>query len=313
MERNHFSRLPRLGHDEAVVCYLLLECLEDLLMLGLKRIIERIRKLLDEDTHQSVTYAALETRLALEKVCYDRLRQRHDYISHEQLKKWQPGGVMNQLIADVDAHVTQTLTLQIGSSASSGVKPEDDEYVEVGTEIGFDVKQIVKMWNALGRLALHVKLPEHRDDHIPDYGDREKIKAKVEEVVAELQRLSKSTMVFSGLGETVSFECECREKNKRRAKLLKEGQTVYCFNPNCDWSYLVRKQGDEFVFEPEGRSLKWVGCGKDHYIPLRWLRRISIDGLASVTCLTCDHKNLLQWRLHQVRRADDGCVEKIDA
>jgi hypothetical protein len=110
-------------------------------MLGLKPIIERIRKLLDEGTPQSVTYAALEARLALEKVCYDRLRQRHDYISHEQLKKWQPGGVMNQLITDVDAHATQTLTLQIGSPVSAGVKPEDDEYVEIGTEIGFDVKQ----------------------------------------------------------------------------------------------------------------------------------------------------------------------------
>lgn len=282
-------------------------------MLDLKPIIERIRKLLDEGTAQSATYAALEARLALEKVCYDRLRQRHDYISHEQLKKWQPGGVMNQLITDVDAHATQTLTLQIGSPVSAGVKPEHDEYVEVGTEIGFDVKQIVKMWNALGSLALHVKLPEHKDDHISDYGDREKIQAKVEQVAAELERLSKTTMVFSGLGETVSFDCDCGEKNKRRAKLLKVGQTVYCFNPNCDWSYLVRKQGEEFVFEAESRDIKCVGCGKEHHIPLRWLRRVPIDSIASVTCLNCDYKNLLQWRLHQVRRADDGCVEKIDA
>lgn len=47
-------------------------------MINLDPVIERIDALLDEDTDQSVTYAALEARLALERVCYDRLRQRHD-------------------------------------------------------------------------------------------------------------------------------------------------------------------------------------------------------------------------------------------
>lgn len=50
-------------------------------MIYLPPLIDRIKALLAEGTDSSVTYAALEARLALEKVCYDRLRQRHDYIS----------------------------------------------------------------------------------------------------------------------------------------------------------------------------------------------------------------------------------------
>ena len=125
-------------------------------MINLDPVIERIDALLDEDTDQSVTYAALEARLALERVCYDRLRQRHDYISHEQLRRWQPGAVVNVLIKEVDEHLGKTLTLSISKSpVGPGVKLEDEEYVEVGTEIGFNPKKIAKLWNALAKLALH--------------------------------------------------------------------------------------------------------------------------------------------------------------
>lgn len=48
-------------------------------MIQLQPIIDRNKALLEQDTEASITYAALECRLALEKVVYDRLRQRHAY------------------------------------------------------------------------------------------------------------------------------------------------------------------------------------------------------------------------------------------
>lgn len=185
----------RAGDSEACWCQVVV-------MIQLQPVIDRIKVLLADDTEQSVTYAALEARLALEKVCYDRLRQRHDYISHDQLRRWQPGAIINTLMKEVDEHVGQTLTISIGKSpAEAGVKPEDDEYVPIGTEVGFDAKRIAKMWNALAKLALHVRLPEHKDDHIADYGDKARTRAKVEEVLSELERLAKGTMTFSGMGD----------------------------------------------------------------------------------------------------------------
>jgi hypothetical protein len=57
-------------------------------MIDLRRIIPTIEKLLAEETPQSITYAALECRLAIEKVCYERLKVVHDYIAHEDLRGW---------------------------------------------------------------------------------------------------------------------------------------------------------------------------------------------------------------------------------
>ncbi|MDP3369236.1 MAG: hypothetical protein Q8M32_05240, partial [Brevundimonas sp.] len=170
-------------------------------MIDLKRPIERIRALLNENTDASVTYAALEARLTLEMVCYDRLRQCHDYISHNDLKRWQPNLVMNILINEVDEHAAETRTISMGSEpAREGVELKDEDFVEIGTVVGFDPKLIGRMWNALAGLALHVRLPRHKKDQISNYGDRDQIAAKVNEVLAELERLSTSTMTFSGFG-----------------------------------------------------------------------------------------------------------------
>ena len=271
-------------------------------MLNLRPTIDRINALLFEDTDASVTYAALEARLALEKVCYDRLRQRHDYISHAQLTKWQPSAVVNTLIQDVDEHVTQTMILSMGKSpAVEGVKPEDDDYVEIGTEIGFDPKVIAKMWNAIAKLALHVRVHTNRNDHIQQYGDKAKTRSKVEEIVAELEHLAKGTMTLSGIGEEVSFVCSCGEKNKRRAKLLRNGQHVHCINPDCKITWKAVADGNGFGFESVTVPVNCEQCKSANDMPWRYFIDMKHGELGSFSCHTCKHKNYVQWRLTQVR------------
>ncbi|KPL67692.1 hypothetical protein SZ64_05905 [Erythrobacter sp. SG61-1L] len=272
-------------------------------MINLRSIIDRINALLAEDTEASVTYAALEARLAIEKVVYDRLRQRHDYISHDQLKRWQPGAVVNTLLEEVDANVTLTSKLSMAKTpVKEGVRPEDEEYVELGTEIGFNPKRITKMWNALARLALHVRLPEHRDDHISAYGDKAQIRAKVAEVVEELERLAKGTIVTSGYGPEVSFECDCGETNKRRAELLRDGQHVHCINPECEETWkAIKKDGDDIEFERVTIPIECAGCKVRLDIPWRWLITMKPDQMANIGCHACGHRNHVKWQLAQAK------------
>lgn len=272
-------------------------------MINLDPVIERIGTLLDEDTDQSVTYAALEARLALERVCYDRLRQRHDYISQEQLRRWQPGAVVNTLIKEVDEHLGETLTLSTSKSpVEHDENLEDLDYVVVGTEIGFKPRRISELWNALAKLALHAHLPEHRNDAIPAYGDRARIREKVEEVQSELRRLAKGTMTFSGLGEEVKFECSCGELNKRRAGLLREGQHVLCLNPDCKQTWKVSREDDGFGFEQVTVPVDCEACRATNHMPWRFFLDMRHDQVGSFSCHCCRHKNYVQWRLMQVRR-----------
>lgn len=284
-------------------------------MIDLNPIIERIQALLDEDADQSVTYAALEARMALEKVCYDRLRQRHDYISHAQLKRWQPGGVVKTLMEQVDPQVTNTRTLKISKQPhQDGVEPEDHDFVEIGTEVGFNAKKISKLWQALAKQALHVRLPEHKDDHIPDYGDKVAIRQKVEQVVEELQRLAGTTMTFSGIGEEVKFDCDCGTLNRRRAELLKVGQSVYCINPECLASWKVEKDGDHFRFAPEALFVDCIHCPHKNRFHLRDVMSMEKNEIGRFLCDKCRGENGMRWQLFQARFPDrdkqmDGTVE----
>lgn len=274
-------------------------------MIDLSPIIERIQSLLDEDTDQSVTYAALEARMALEKVCYDRLRQRHDYIAHAQLKRWQPGGVVKTLMEQVDPHVTSTRTLKMSRKPNQeGIEPEDDDFVEIGTEVGFNARKIAGMWQALSNLALHVRLPEHKNDHIPRYGEKGAIQHKVKQVVEELQRLASTTMTFSGIGKEVKFDCDCGTLNKRRADLLTVGQTVYCINPKCLASWKVEKEGDDFWFAPEELFVDCIHCPHKNRFHPRNVMNMQKNEVASFNCSKCGGKNWMRWKLCQATFPD---------
>ena len=71
-------------------------------MLNLDPAISKIEELLKENSEARIIYAALECRLAIERICYERLRLAHDYISHDDLKKWQPRDIVKILIQAVE-------------------------------------------------------------------------------------------------------------------------------------------------------------------------------------------------------------------
>lgn len=131
-------------------------------MLWLKPYTEKIQRLVDTGTPESLTYSALEARLAIERVWYERLRVAHDYISHADLKRWQPGHVVTTLMREVDPGIAESFSFPISTTTA---KDDEDcsienfskyEYVEVGKQVGFDSAKLGKLWNALSSF-LHIR------------------------------------------------------------------------------------------------------------------------------------------------------------
>jgi hypothetical protein len=172
-------------------------------MLDLNPVISKIEELLKEDTEASITYAALECRLAIERICYERLRLAHDYISHDDIKKWQPRDIVRILIKEVDSRVAETFTISISTSPrpKGAAEPTLEEYqamefVPIGTQVGFNPDKLGSLWNALAKLALHISLPLSKEDTVPHYGSREKSRKRFPK---HLQRSSALTRVRSSL------------------------------------------------------------------------------------------------------------------
>lgn len=266
----------------------------------------QIEELLKQRTPQSLTYAALRCRMALELACYHRLRTAHDYISAADLRRWQPREVVNSLIQDVDPRIASGFTFSISKAplADPAKEPtqsdyEKFEYVEVGRQAGFDVRRLGKIWNSLGSF-LHVSVPASSKAELRTFGKVENIQRKVEEALAMLKELERGTIVAGGFGETVTFECNCGSKNKRRAGLLKHGQIVSCINPKCVERWTVCIDGHDCNFKRRTLSVT-CKCGETTHIPELVLHRLERNQQCRFICETCSTENFVVWKLMHAR------------
>ena len=138
-------------------------------MLDFTRRIQIISDLIDQGTSQSLSYAALECRLTIEYLCYERLQIALDLVSSADLKGWQPGKVMKSVSELVTTEVADSFTLSI---AKEGISTSDvplnlEEfqkltYHSIGTQSAINMKKIVSLWNALANSALHVQVPKEK-------------------------------------------------------------------------------------------------------------------------------------------------------
>jgi hypothetical protein len=271
-------------------------------LIEIKSIIATIEALLAQGTPQAITYAALECRLAIEKICYDRLTIAHEYISHDDLRRWQPQQVVQTLVAEVDGNIASTYTVSMSREPANqsgqqltAEELKDLEWVKIGTQVGFDPKLLGRLWNSLSNLALHVRLPKTKDEFIPAYGDAGEIRRKVEETVAELKRVASGTLLSSGFGEEVFFNCDCGRLIKRRSKLLRNGQTINCVGVDCDQSYTVAIDGADIKFEPRFHDVDCV-CGRQHRVPRRMLDKLEVDRAVNLEC-ECGEHYQIAWKL----------------
>lgn len=262
---------------------------------------KKIRSLVSAGGLENLTYAALEARLAIESVCYDRLRIAHDYISNDELKGWQPARVVQSLLADVDEHIASGYTLSI-SKTSTINKPhdspehfEDYEYIPIGVQVGFDAKLLGRLWNALGNF-LHVRLPVSKNDAVQRYADEEAIITKIEEVLAELDRLASGTLIGSGFGQETRFTCECGTTNRRRSASLKSGKKISCINSSCKERWIVETKDDEILFQRETIRVNCFNCGKPHPFAAHEIMRMEVDHEWRLNC-QCGELNRVRWRL----------------
>lgn len=279
-------------------------------MLWLKEHTARIERLVDEGTAESLTSAALQCRLAIEMVCYERLRNAHDYISADDLRRWQPSYVINQLIEEVDPHVASSFTMSVSKSPSKSGGPaptqaeyEAEEFVEIGRQVGFDAKKLGKLWNGLGNF-LHVRMPRSRDDDIQFFGDPSDVRRKVAEALVTLRELEAGTLISSGLGERVSFPCACGTSNARRAGLLKEGQVVNCLNPDCDERWTVQIEDGEHEFHRRQMAVTCTGCGMEGFFPEKQLHALPRNEVMRFDCSECGVSNFVMWKLMHLKRAE---------
>ncbi|OWK30193.1 hypothetical protein [Sphingomonas dokdonensis] len=279
-------------------------------MIDLHDTIDTIKRHLAEGSNRSLTYAALECRLAIERICYDRLARAHDYISHEEVRSWRPHHVIKLIEEDVDPHVASTYTFSISTQpALEGEDLTKKDYVTVGTQQGFDGARLAKLWNALSNTALHVSLPKSSGVSVTQFGSASAIRAKVEQALGELERIATGTMTSNGFGPGVSFTCECGQLVKRRSDQLSAGKVIHCINPACNESYKVKVEDDRINFDVRAVHVTCM-CGEERRFPKAPLEKLRVNEIGRSHC-SCGAEIIFCWKLFSAIHNPDAAKSDL--
>lgn len=271
-------------------------------MIDLQDAIASIKGHLADGSARALTYAALECRLSIERICYDRLAKAHDYLAHEEVRRWQPNHVIRLIEEDVDPDVASTYTISVSREPVEGDQDLTNlDYVPIGTQQGFNGGHLAKLWNGLSKVALHIALPKSSADAVGQFGIPDAIRAKVEQCLVELERIATGNLTSTGFGPEASFTCECGTLNKRKSEHLHEGKVVHCVNPKCPHSFEVEPDGKDFTFSPRTVEVA-CPCGKTHLFAKAPLERMRKGEIGTFVC-DCGDETIFQWRLYHAARS----------
>jgi hypothetical protein len=274
-------------------------------MIDINKRIATIEQLVSEGTVQALTYAALECRLTIEHICYDRLLISHAYISHEDLKTWTPAKVVQQISEEANELVDTGFKISVSTRPlSENCEPKSQadfeamDYLQIGEQIGFRTRTLNSLWNGLSNVALHITVPS--EGIISPYGDLNKIREKILEAIVEFKRLSKGNLIGTSLEDEIKFEClECGCFIKRKVGLLKDGQVIACFNQKCDESYTITLTDGEVEFSPRKFEIICRHCKKKTIFPAKKAEVLKYGSTLEVICSCCSAPTIV--KLHIVQ------------
>lgn len=229
-------------------------------------------------------YAALELRLAIEKHVYEKLAyfaKRHgEKVLYE---KWQPTKAI-KVLCQLEPHADQSYALSVAPEKEPG-KPEAP-FITLGQHEALNAAWITKHYNKLGSF-LHLQAKSQSQKLVPlDY---------LQEVLAELRRVSKSNLITS-IAETVSFECPlCETKIVCCTQALPNLDEVMCTSMTCNATFTPQRNEKGWAFNLNASDFECPECGTVCPILISELR----IG-AGITCNECGERYIVignTWQL----------------
>lgn len=207
---------------------------------------------IEDGSEASLRHAAVNLRMAIEALVYERAQLYKDDLPSLEYLTWQPRKLLLALL-EIDPHVDQSGKVAIGLEASPGEQPKTMHLV--GEEVVLSLAIIKKHYDALGSY-LHV--PTLQQIEAGYERDWAKAKTKIMSVAQEVQRVLDSSVWNVDFRLTGAIECyKCGTEIKRRYRKDDHRRIVNCSNDQCAASYELYFDADNGVpmFAPQNQKV----------------------------------------------------------
>lgn len=208
-----------------------------------KEAIERAKQELSAENDDRLRYAALELRMALECLIYEKAENYTEELSTEKLSTWQPRQLLGHIL-EIDPYADKTATISAGLEEEHGEPAKDMK--AIGTDRVLSLKEIKKYYDRLGSY-LHAST---RDQVAEKKGATpEKIRFRCNELIKIVDEVLSSSVFNVDIKFTSSIDCQkCGKKIIRRVPPKFEQLLASCIN--CDAAYTL-------FFDVENR-ISWI-------------------------------------------------------
>lgn len=208
-------------------------------------------------------YAALESRMAIECVTYERARSYAEELPPTEYEAWQPGKLMKELLEiDPDADASGTLSFGIEDVPGEQAK----EMKTLGAEKVFKLAAIKKSYDALGSYLHQPTLKQmSKGGH-----DLRKARLKFACIADQLDEVLASPIFNINFGNFISFQCmndDCARQIRKRVPRGTESVVAECFD--CTAQHEITVNGDgQRVARPLVEDVKCANPACEHALKL---------------------------------------------
>lgn len=247
--------------------------------------LKRAEDELATEDDQRLKYAALELRMAMEALTYDRALAYKDEFPPSEYETWQPRKVMSILL-DIDPMADQDSSLAVGVEEEYGVPAP--KMNPIGSEKILNMATLRKHYDALGSY-LHVPtLKQVQAGKPQDFGKR---RSQCEEIAAFVKEVLSSTVFNVTLGNFATLDCgQCGKPIRKRLPHGASEVRAKCYECKCPASYIILDKGNGQVeWQPQEQEVQCANNDCGHEIVV-WQRQLELG--RCWTCPACKGRNI---------------------
>ena len=208
-------------------------------------ILARAKQHLARGSAEDLRYAALECRLLMEELTYEKLRAFADLLPAEELNRWQPREAVKLLLSlDKNADQSAKVEMSAGALAEDWTPTEENLKQVEWTPLGDHHALSLKWLNNYHKVGNLLHAPKASDASVMPETKQRKL---LREVIDELERAVRSTITTMVWRGGIGFDCEgCGRRLVASIVTLRQGSTVLCPNDDCQFEYVLgQSQSDE--------------------------------------------------------------------
>ncbi len=247
-----------------------------------RRYLESSNSNLAKNLDASLKYAALDLRMAMEAITYDRALGYKDEFPPEEYETWQVKKVM-AILLEIDPSADQDSSLFVGVEEEYGVPAK--EMTPLGAEKVLNLKLLKSHYDALGSY-LHVQtIKSLRSGKLIDY---KKMRSRCEEISTFLAEVLSSPVFNLTFGAFAAIDCSgCGKTIRKRSPVGAKKVLADCHE--CEASYTLAEEGDKVKWTPNLHELECGNPDCSFRVKL-WHREVALG--RKWVCAECGGDNI---------------------